>query len=116
MSSTASRRGCGAALRDILRGAFLGDYARDLGVLGAITMAVLGFVPVIGTLCALRDLFANWRHHDRVGVVLNLLAVFPVFGGFPKLLEVIRGAHHIGRAVTASSDQRKPAPVRDRYR
>jgi hypothetical protein len=102
MSSASPPRGCGAAVRDIVRGAVLGDFARDIGLLGAITLALLGFVPVIGTLGALRDVIANWRYRDGLGVLLNVLAVFPVLGGFPKTLEVIRGAHRIGRAYTTS--------------
>lgn len=106
MSSASPPRGCGAAVRDVVRGAVLGDFARDLGLLGAITLALLGFVPVIGTLGALRDIVANWRYRDGTGVLLNVLAVFPVLGGFPKTLEVIRGAHRIGRAYTAARQRR----------
>jgi hypothetical protein len=86
-----------------------------MGLLGAITLAVLGFVPVVGTLGAVRDIFANWRARDGIGVLLNVLAVFPVIGGFPKTLEVIRGAHRIGRAYVAGrqrSNDRRAVPTR----
>jgi len=39
-------------LADIVRGAVQGDFARDLGLPGAVTQVALSFVPVVGTLCA----------------------------------------------------------------
>jgi hypothetical protein len=69
-------------VRDIVRGAALGAFARDRGQLGAITLALLGFVPVMGRLGVLRDIVANWRSREGIGVLLNVLAVFPVLGGW----------------------------------
>jgi hypothetical protein len=76
-------------LRDIFNGAFRGDFAEDLGLAGIVTQILLGYVPVVGTLCAIRDYLADRRSGDRLGVWLNILAVIPVFGGFPKTAEVL---------------------------
>ena len=69
-------------MRAIVRGAVLGAFARDRGRLGAITLALLGFVLVMGTLGALHDIVANWRYREGIGVLVNVLAVFPVLGGW----------------------------------
>ena len=45
----------GGRARDIARGAVLGDFAPVLGLAGAATQVVLGYLPVVGTLGALRD-------------------------------------------------------------
>jgi hypothetical protein len=85
--------------RDVFNGAVRGDYAQQLGVPGTATQIALAFVPGVGTLCALRDALACSRRHDRVGVTLNLLAVVPLLGGFPKAAAALRAAQHVGRAV-----------------
>ncbi len=84
---------------DIYAGAVRGDFAEDLRVPGIATQLVFGFVPVVGTLCALRDFVADRRKGDRVGMALNLLGVVPFLGGFPKTAAVIHGVHHVGRAI-----------------
>lgn len=101
-------------LGDICNGAVRGDFARELGLAGVLTQVLLGYTPGIGTLCASRDLLADLRQHDRLGAALNLLAFFPVFGGFPKTAEVLRHVHLIGRAIHRTrskaadqSDQRR---------
>lgn len=76
-------------LLDIYRGAVHGDYARQLGVAGYLTQALFGFIPVLGQLCALRDLFASIGKRDGYGIVLNFLALVPVLGGFPKTLRIL---------------------------
>lgn len=76
-------------LLDIYRGAVHGDYSRHLGVAGYITQAVCSFIPVFGQLCAVRDLFADLRKRDRLGALLNFLALVPVLGGFPKTLRIL---------------------------
>lgn len=76
-------------LLDIYRGAVHGDYARQLGVAGYVTQAVCGFIPVVGQLSALRDLFATIGKRDGFGIVLNFLALVPVLGGFPKALRIL---------------------------
>jgi hypothetical protein len=85
--------------RDVFNGAVRGDYAPQLGVPGTTTQIALAFVPGIGTLCALRDALACSGRRDRVGVALNLLAVVPLLGGFPKTAAALRAAQHVGRAM-----------------
>src|SRR5258708_28220174 len=78
------RRKPSSWLKDVFGGAVLGDFATEVHLPGAVTHAALGFVPVIGTVTALRDFVACWLDADGLGMVLNLLAVIPVFGGVPK--------------------------------
>lgn len=87
---------------DIINGAVRGDYARRLGIPGRVTQAVLAFVPGIGSICAFRDYFACRRKRDRTGATLNLIAIFPFFGGFPKTVAVVRGASNMTQVVLAS--------------
>ena len=89
-----ARGGCLGFVVDIWRGGVMGDFAAEIGFFGALTQALMGFVPVVGTLCAVRDLIADMRVGDRLGTLLNVLAIFPVFGGVPKTFEVI---HHLSR-------------------
>ena len=93
-------------LGDIVAGALFGDFARDLRVPGAVTQIVLAFIPLIGTMCAVRDLIADLRHHDRTGAFLNVLALAPVIGGFSKTLEVVRGFAHVSHAIRVTQVQR----------
>ena len=93
-------------LGDIVAGALFGDFARDLRVPGAATQIVLGFLPLIGSMCAVRDLIADLRHHDHTGAFLNALALAPIIGGFSKTLEVVRGFGHVGHAIHVSQQQR----------
>lgn len=76
-------------LLDVYRGAVHGDYARQLGVAGYVTQAVCSFIPIFGQLCALRDLFADLGKRDRIGALLNFLALVPVVGGIPKTLRIL---------------------------
>ncbi len=99
-----------AFLPDILRGAFLGDFAQVLGLPGATVQVGLNFVPVLGTLCALRDALANWRARDRTGVLLNLLAVVPVIGGIAKAAEVWRHVKRLHSGYIVSYRNRRPQP------
>jgi hypothetical protein len=75
---------------DILKGMLIGDYADNLGTAGYLTQGILGFVPIIGTCCAARDLLANMGKGDRGGVILNAIALFPVLGGITKLARALR--------------------------
>jgi len=84
---------------DIYAGAVRGDFAEDLRVPGIATQLVLGFVPVVGTMCALRDFVADRRRGDRLGMALNLLGVVPFLWGFPKTAAIIHSVHHVGRAI-----------------
>lgn len=90
---------------DVSAGLFLGDFARDLGLPGAVTQVALSFVPLIGSMCAVRDLTADLRHHDHFGAFLNVLALTPVFGGFSKTFEVMRSTAHVGHAVHSAHQQ-----------
>jgi hypothetical protein len=91
-------------LLDIYLGAIHGDYARQLGVAGYLTQAVCSFIPVVGQLFALRDLFADLGQHDGVGVVLNFLALIPVLGGFPKTFRILRAVRDLGNATRLMSN------------
>lgn len=94
-----------SVLGDMTAGLLLGDFANDLGLPGAVTQVVISFVPLLGTTCAVRDLVADLRHHDRVGAALNFLALTPVLGGFSKTFEVIRSTAHIGHVMHISHEQ-----------
>ncbi|HEV7128728.1 MAG TPA: hypothetical protein VGN32_14960 [Ktedonobacterales bacterium] len=85
--------------RDLYNGIVLGDYAPRLGLAGALAQIVMGFLPGIGTLCALRDCFADWSYGDRFGFLLNILALVPFLGGFPKAAAVLRAMFHVGHVV-----------------
>lgn len=98
--------------RDVLRGAVWGDFALDKKLPGTLTQIILGYVPVLGTLGALRDAFADWRTRDPLGVALNLLAVFPVAGGIPKTIEVLHSAHRLHHTLTHPQPQSAPATHR----
>jgi hypothetical protein len=99
---------------DIFAGALYGDFARDLRVPGAVTQIVLAFIPLIGSICAIRDLIADLRHHDHVGAVLNIFALAPIIGGFSKTLEVLRAFAHVGHAVQVSRRQRERRVAKQR--
>ncbi len=90
---------------DVSAGLFLGDFADELGLPGAVTQVAISFVPLIGSMCAVRDLVADVRRRDRVGATLNFLALTPILGGFSKTFEVIRSTAHIGHAVHVSRHQ-----------
>lgn len=97
-------------LGDVVRGAFLGDYAPELGLPGTVTQVALSFVPVVGTLCALRDARADQARSDRPGVILNLLATFPLLGGVAKTAEVLRHAQRLKRGFDVTVRQYRSRP------
>jgi len=98
-----------SVIRDIYWGAVLGDFAPRVGIPGALTQALLGYVPVVGTITALRDAVADIRVHDGLGTILNLLAAFPVLGGLAKTADVLHGLHRLHRAYSSrQADQRQP--------
>lgn len=86
-------------VRDVWNGAMRGDFARNLGFFGGLTQIIIGFLPLFGTLAALRDIVADLKYHDRLGCAFNTLALVPVFGGFSKTMDVIRVVHHAGHVV-----------------
>lgn len=100
---------------DVVAGAFLGDFARDLRIPGAVTQITLAFIPLIGSMCAVRDLIADMRHHDRVGAFLNFLALAPILGGFSKTLEVVRGFAHVSHAIRVTQHQRDQHDQHDQH-
>jgi hypothetical protein len=114
------RRKPSSWLRDVFGAAVLGDFATEVHLPGAVTQAALGFVPVIGTVTALRDFVACWLDADGLGMVLNLLAVMPVFGGVPKTLDVLHGVHRVHRQMTRSARHKEsgvtPQDIRRRRR
>src|SRR5262245_49150240 len=100
-------------LPDIIRGAFLGRYATRLSLAGALTQTPLFYLPVVGTLCALRDYFASRRRRDNLSAALNLLAIFPVLGGFPKTAAVIHNFMVVRHAVAVTQVAAGRAPERE---
>ncbi len=94
-------------LRDVARGAFLGDFADELGLPGAATQVGLSFVPVLGALCDLRDAAASRRRGDTPGIALNLLALLPLVGGIAKGVGVWRHAKRLQRGLVVSYHQRQ---------
>jgi hypothetical protein len=101
---------------DIYRGAILGDFSPSIGIPGAITQALLGYVPVVGTAAALRDAVADWRLHDGVGLILNVFAAFPVLGGVAKTADVLHVLHRLHRAYTGRrTNQESEAAPRPRH-
>ena len=62
-------------LRDMWLGAVYGARVVDgLGPLGIFAWILTGFVPVLGTLVALRDAQYAWKVRDRWSLLFNLLA------------------------------------------
>jgi hypothetical protein len=98
LSPTRRRR---SLLGEVYRGAVLGDFAMDKGLIGVLTQIIVGYLPIAGTLGALRDAAADWRARDAFGVIVNILAAFPVLGGFPKTLEVLHSVHQAHRVHRA---------------
>jgi hypothetical protein len=81
-----------------------------VGLPGALTQALLGYIPVVGTITALRDAVADIRVRDGAGIILNLLAAFPVLGGLAKTADILHGLHRLRRAYRShQDDQRQPA-------
>jgi hypothetical protein len=98
-----------SVIQDIYWGAIWGDFAPRVGIPGALTQALLGYVPLVGTITALRDAVADIRGHDGVGTILNLLAAFPVLGGLAKTADVLHGLHRLHRAYSShQGNQRQP--------
>lgn len=84
---------------DMYRGAIWGDFDRELEVAGAVTQAAVGFIPGVGTICALRDLIACIGRRDLLGIVLNTLAAIPVFGGLAKTADALHTIHRYRQAT-----------------
>lgn len=103
------RGGIGRFLRDILRGALLGDFALDLGLAGAVTQVALAYTPVVGDICAIRDMAGDFYHKDRLGFLLSAIALIPVLGGIAKTIDVIHNTRRVGNAYVRSRQRRAQA-------
>jgi hypothetical protein len=101
-----------SVLSDVLSGAIAGDFSKQLGPAGALTQMVLGFVPVLGTLTALRDLLADLSTGDGLGVLLNLIALIPVLGGFAKTAEVLHHLRRLHASIQRRNGHNGSAPTR----
>jgi hypothetical protein len=96
------RRGILGFFADILRGAFLGDFALNLGIAGAITQVALAYTPVVGDVCAIRDMVGDLYHRDKFGFLLSMLALVPILGGIAKTIDVIHNTRRVGHALVRS--------------
>ena len=96
------RSGILGFFRDILRGALLGDFALDLGLAGALTQVALAYTPIVGDICALRDMAGDIYHRDKLGFLLSAIALIPVLGGIAKTVDVIHNTHRVGQALVRS--------------
>lgn len=88
---------------DIYSGAVRGEFDENLGPAGYTTLVLMCFIPVVGSICAVRDLIACRRHHDTAGSFLNVLAIFPELGVLPKLILAIRGVSYARSAMRANN-------------
>ena len=91
---------------DIYLGTIKGDFAPRLGLWGRIAQIICAFIPGVGTLCALRDFFADRSQGDNFGAFLNFLGLIPLLGGFPKTAAAIRSARHFGKMIHAAQSLR----------
>jgi hypothetical protein len=96
---------------DIIEGTIHGDFATEMGGAGRLAQLVCGFIPGISTVCAVRDAIADYQQKDKVGTVLNLMAMLPLIGGVSKIAAVVRAARRMGRAARAARLLAKPASV-----
>ena len=102
--------------RDILRGALLGDFALDLGLAGAVTQVALAYTPLVGDICAVRDMIGDLYHKDRIGFLLSALALVPVLGGVAKTIDVIHNTHRVGKALVRSRQRHAQPQVQMQQR
>lgn len=102
-----------AVIPDICRAAFYGDFAGQLGPAGAVTQIVIGFLPGIGTVAAMRDFVADVRKPEPLGIVLNGLSMLPVFGGFTKTAEVMNRVQFANESFVVLHGVRERAAFQD---
>jgi hypothetical protein len=100
-------------LPDVAKGLLLGDFSGSLGPAGAVTQVVVNFIPGIGTLTAMRDLVADVRKPEPLGIVLNGLSVVPVLGGFTKTAEVLSNVSFAGESFVCLHGLRERAAFKD---
>ena len=96
---------------DIYCGAVRGDFDDNLGVAGYVTQAALGFVLVIGQVCAVRDFMADRRKGDTVGAILNIFVFFPFIGGLSKVALALRSIRRLPRFLDAMSGKQRATEV-----
>ena len=101
--------------RDIFRGALLGDFALDLGIAGALTQVVLAYTPVVGDICAIRDMAGDVYHRDKLGFLLSAIALIPVLGGIAKTVDVIHNTHRVGAALVRSRNRHAQVRAQQAY-
>lgn len=89
---------------DIALGAIVGDFAKVLGVPGYLTQGILGFVPIVGTCCAARDLLANLGKGNKGGIILNAISLIPVAGGVSKMAHAMRGIKNASQVYGAGDN------------
>ncbi len=98
---------------DIASGMFLGDYSKTLGPAGAVTQVIVSFLPGIGTVASLRDLSADLRKPELLGIILNSLSVVPVLGGFTKTAEVLSKVSFAGESFVCVHGIREREAFKD---
>ena len=113
MLEVRSRRHQPTLIDDILLGAVKGDFAQDMGGAGRLTQVVMGFMPGISTLCAMRDMIADWRADDKIGAALNGLAMIPLVGGISKMAAVLRATRRMSKALRAARVLTSPVPAQN---
>jgi hypothetical protein len=90
-------------------GAVYGARVVDgLGPLGIFAWILTGFVPVLGTLVALRDAQYAWKVRDGWSLLFNLLGLLPFVKGFASVAilarvkryhQVLHSAHQVAHAA-----------------
>jgi hypothetical protein len=79
-------------------GAVYGARVADLlGPLGIFAWILTGFVPVLGTIVALRDAQYAWKVRDRWSLLFNVLGLVPFVEGFATfaILARVKRYHHV---------------------
>jgi hypothetical protein len=96
---------------DVYLGVMRGDFAPEMGGAGRLAQVICGFIPIVGSVCAIRDLIADYMQRDFLGVTLNGLAVIPFIGGFSKIAVVARSIRRTGRIVRAARMMTQDVPT-----
>jgi hypothetical protein len=102
-----------AFIPDALKGILLGDFAASLGLAGAVMQIIMGFMPGIGTLAALRDCTADLGKKDNFSLLLNVMSLVPVVGGLSKTAEVMSRAAFAGEAFVVARGQMQRRAFKD---
>jgi len=89
-------------LPDLFRGIFRGAYAIDnLHLPGMLAWIVMGFVPGLGTILAVRDGLYCLEVKDGGGLLLNLFGLLPFMKGFSNIMDVAF-VHRVHRMTHAT--------------